>query len=497
MRLYYVKTMFQLLGALLDKKDADPNGKAVFLMNTFVKERILDFDIFNSYFNCDFIIYNTDLITNKETQDEKIWLKDIKIYYDNLLKENNYSILNFDSIHVYASIRFSLYLCQKNISFSLHEDGNGAASKTGFVQWRENVDCVDKRKIAEKFGLLDGSCKFVSKLYCRVKSQTKQMPEKVEDFDVGAILKNISQNDIEKFLGLFTKQKLTYDNTCLILTQYYFKNKQIEYSDNLRAKLYLNIANYFSSNYKVLLKPHPADKVNYLDYYEIDIIDKFMPSELLLCYEGLKINRCITVSSTSIQIMKDKADEIVMIGDDVDWILNYSDLLQGAVSLYKAKFNKYQFMHYGIYNADINKILSLNNLKNSNWFSDARVPRFIVIGEKIWGNNANGINLTLRKNDIVVILKEDKWREEIQSIEKYYELIVKNGEFYSKAIIICGIDEHNKLINGFKAVLNQNVGTLNIVVKPNDKLRLNILENEIVMLKEELELVKNLIVRKM
>lgn len=495
MRLYYVKTMFQFLSALIDKLVSAPDKKAVFMINPFIKQHLISIDDFCSNFNCDYIEYDTNLITSPDTIDKNKWLDDIVTYYDNLFKKAGYLLSDFDYIHIFASLRFSLYLCKKNITFLLHEDGNGSASKTGFVQWRENTDNVNKKEVAEFYGLIDGSCKLAKKLFCRFKSQTKSMPSKAEDFDLDILLKKIQQKYIDKIISLFTDQDLKYAGSpCLILTQYYFKDKKIENSENNRARLYQNIANYFTPKCEILIKPHPADKVNYRNYFKANIINKDMPSELLLCCESLHFSKCVTVSSTSIELMKNKAEELITLGEDIGWIVNYCDILQGAISLYKTKFMSLKFMHFGIFNDHINKILYLNNLKPSSWFSDINTPKFLIIGEKFWGKENTKLNFTLRNNDVVIILNIDEWKDEIKEANNFYELVTVNGNFNSKAVILCGNEARKKFIENIKLSIKQNIGTLSIMVRPNDTERIRLLENEVMLLKKELEVIKSYLV---
>lgn len=493
MKLYYVKTMFQFLCAITDKMIKNPNESAVIMINSFIRKRVINSTLLETFFHFNVIEYDTNLITKNTTADKNTFINDISKYYDKLFENNKYSIDEFDEIHVFAALRFSLYLCLNKINFYLHEDGNGAASKNGFVQWREETDKVNKRELATDYRLLDASNKFIIKAYCRKESQTVRLTSKTDNFDICEKLSCLSQDTISNLIKLFTNQNLTDNhNPSIILTQYYFEDKSVEYNNFSRAHLYLNLANYFAPSGQVYIKPHPADYVNYNNYFDVEIIDKYLPSELLLSYNKLRFNYCITVSSTSIEAMKKISDNTLIIGNNINWIIKYGDMLQAIIYLYQERFSNYKFMHFGIFNNDINRLLKKNNLSDSCWYYDSDNPKFIVVCDRTWGKNK--LNLNIKQNDLVILLNPNEWNDVIPNYYNSYVLSIKISKFFSKAVILCGSSKEEVLLENFHIKRKQNIDTLFIDIYCNIDKRLKQLEKIINLQNEELNILKKYII---
>ena len=454
--------MFQFLTSLVVKLISSPKERAVIFVNEFIKTKIKNINLLDEYFLFDVLDYNTDLITSKETNDDKVFLNDIIKYYDDKL--SNYSLENFNEIHVFAALRFSLYLCMKKKQFYIHEDGNGAASKSGFVQWRNQTDKVDKRKLAERFGLIDGSCKYIKSAYCNFACQKTHFSGKILNFDLTDKMKELNQESKEKLLELFTQEEYNFnEGASIILTQYYFSDKNIESNLALRAHLYQNIANYVAETDRIYVKPHPADSVKYDDWFHATILDRFMPSELLLNNKKIHFDRALTVESTSIEAMKKICTETLILEQNYCSILKYFDLLQAAIFIYKNLFPRYNFMHFGLYNSDVNRLMNLNGLGASRWYNCNISNRFIVVGDKIWGKNQIKIQLNVDKSDIVILLSQVDWSEEIDYDYNYLEMEVKAGKFFSKAFIITGTAENREKIKNF--VINSRLKVTDIKVR--------------------------------
>lgn len=144
---------------------------------------------------------------------------------------------------------------------------------------------------------------------------------KVKKIDIHNLWLNCSPKKQEVILKVFGMDIINFDlykgcNFCLI-TQcfsgagYITESKQIE--------IYSNILKHYHQE-QVIIKPHPNDYINYkMVFPRAKIFSKDVPFELFYYIFGHKIDKYITISSTSAYIIpKNRIDKYDFYGDNVD-----------------------------------------------------------------------------------------------------------------------------------------------------------------------------------
>lgn len=302
--LYYCKTARQLLCALLLAKQEPKTKEKYLCVNAWLlglfprlKESICSEEWnFKKIF-----LYNTGVVTDKNNDDERVFLDDIVKYYDALLSSNNINIDNISSFNLFSSLRFSLYLILKNKKFNLFEDSNGSAEKNGLVQWRQNIDKVNKTKIASDYGLMWGESDFVEGIYSCSGNNKKFPKNKIVHFSVQSAMENLSDHDLKDIYSILSSSdtdalnEQSYDY--IILSQYYGLSGKLtgEYFWAVMADAFI------PENSKFAIKPHPADNTNYDSCFgKHEIINKNIPFELI--EKTLTMKNTISVSSTAVAL---------------------------------------------------------------------------------------------------------------------------------------------------------------------------------------------------
>ncbi|WP_415668919.1 glycosyltransferase family 52, partial [Vibrio rarus] len=102
------------------------------------------------------------------------------------------------------------------------------------------------------------------------------------------------------------------NNSFSVLFTQPFSESRIDYSENSKIEGYKQILCKLGISEKLLvIKPHPAEKTRYRDYFpDSIIIESTFPAELMPLL-GVKVNKVVTVTSSAAKSFEGKCDEII------------------------------------------------------------------------------------------------------------------------------------------------------------------------------------------
>ena len=336
MKLYYGLTNYHLLCSILHKYIYNMNEKAIFVASQGILQNRMDIlkqlKIFDEvyYLEDKFIEKNyMDVLKDgsSKAQIENVMQKFTKEYEKILpFNLNNISDIYLNSDHGL----FGIYILNKKCPYIYIEDGRGMYSK-----WQT----LDKLLYIKNHGVCIlcryynayGRSNLVKKRYISFDSQTSGYNfENCYDFDINNLLDKLTNNKLNKILNLFNVKE-RYDNTyrsALILTQRFSTYKMLSENDCIR--LYKLLSEIFAKNYKIYLKPHPADKCDYsTEFSNAIILDKEMPSELIRFSVKDKFDLGIATFSSSIFSLKPYINKIIDIDETIiNFVANKEMLLK-------------------------------------------------------------------------------------------------------------------------------------------------------------------------
>ena len=356
MILYHAVTAYQLLEIVLFNKIHNNDENACILITSKLihdineKELLKKFKIFQYDFNR---------------------ANELKVdYFDNLFRENNINIKKFTKIYVpCAHHGFGIYLCQKNIKFIFFEDAAGAISRyTGVIKIEEKNQV--KNELALKFGLYEGCGKYIQYRIGNINAQEKSYDcSTINNFSVEDALLSLDIKDIDKVLKLFTnKQKIKIDGMSVIILTEHLANLNI-LTWNEQIYMYQILVDYFCSDKFIIWKPHPDDILNYEDFFlNTKILKDKIPAELMPFLFIGKINKVITVSSTSINNLKKYTDNSLQFNQEFSYKKQQFYLIHKyfvCIYAFLKMINDYNKIYiYGVNKIIVSNILEVLNFKN-------------------------------------------------------------------------------------------------------------------------------------
>lgn len=418
MVLYFIKTTFQLLECIAHKIVENPDEEAVLLINSGHVYNYPNYKELQQFGFKKIIVYSTGRITSPDTKNENELVNNIIKYYDQLFLDNNLSICDFSKVYVFAALRFSIYLVEKNVKFELFEDAPGAFMMVGsWVLWRENTDKIDKRKLGEKYKLTNGENECISKL-CFDKSKGVPDSNKAHEYNINCKLKQIKEIDMLKILNFFGENcantNLTTDN--LILFRHCCK--QDADFDNNQNELLEIVSDWFSVGGDIIIKTHPSDRTNYCLNPRVKWIKKQVPSELLPFITGEKIKNIIGVGTSAVNALYDKAYQVKYLSYDICNIMHFAARLFVSLKLLNSlNLDKYNITIFGLYTHITECFINclINKESTVQWVNFSKDKNNIVIVDKlIWGGDEISCKEKIKKymsesqDGIIVFVDSDK-----------------------------------------------------------------------------------------
>ncbi len=321
MILYYTLTKYQQLASILHKLLFAPNEEAhLYLSNgNYIEadymERLKESGIF-----AEVAVFN----------DQPAWAMGAEVTFEH--EEKLYSALDkvtelcfqsllrpiedYDDIYILADhFPLGFVLAYKNIPYHYIEEAVGV--HCCYELWMQKLLEQNNKflyLIGTKVGFY-GRADCVIDCYVDLEKQDETyFNEKAIDFSVPKLLKEIEQNKLKIILKIFEFDTV-YEveenkKIALILTEYLAGAKVCSWED--QRMIYGMFIDFFCENMNVFIKPHPNDHQGiYKTWFpSITELNKSAPSELVPFCIGNKIDKLISLCSTSFMSLQDNAIDI-------------------------------------------------------------------------------------------------------------------------------------------------------------------------------------------
>lgn len=249
---------------------------------------------------------------------------------------------NYKNIYIYNDWTiFGCYIMDKKIKYHLIEDG-----LDGFYYLKGNLDLINKKYFNKIFypnfiqkikksikKILNcgyeyfGTSKYAIDIEVNDISKIFIPHNKVIEVPKKELLKNLTINEKKEIYDIFINENIDInikDKKLLLLTQPLIIDRMVS-REEYQIKAYIDILNKYGKGYKIYIKPHPRDCTDYKKYlkkYNVTILSKNMPTEILDYNENVKFDLGITITSSSIRGMKCIEEKIEL---GFEYLDNYKD----------------------------------------------------------------------------------------------------------------------------------------------------------------------------
>ena len=267
------------------------------------------------------------------SEEQKI-IKKSKLYYlknviliRKIYKSRKYKFIQNRKIYTFCDTElFGRYLNYFRIRYNLIEDGTDCFKynlKSNLEYWKKQNLLI--RLIKEKIFkcYIMGKSPLVDSIEVNDKKDVNIEHTMIIEKRKKDMFAKLSHQDKQLILQLFNSNiDVKKINHCSILiTQPFWEDGKMD-SEQQKIDMYKNVIEKHMKNDKVIIKPHPREKSDYLKCFEnIDVIDKNFPIEILLFYDSLVVDEIVTVASTSINLLN-FCNEKKYLG--WEWFSNYN-----------------------------------------------------------------------------------------------------------------------------------------------------------------------------
>lgn len=321
MILYYTLTKYQQLASMLHKLLFAPNEEAYLYLSN------------GNYIEPDYLdrLKKSGIFTEVAVfDDQSAWVMGAEVDFeheeklypalDNISELCFQSLLRpieeYDDIYILADhFPLGFVLAYKNIPYHYIEEAVGV--HCCYELWMQKLLEQNNKflyLIGMKVGVY-GRANCVIDCYVDLEKQDETYcNEKAIDFSVPRLLNKLERHKLEVILKVFECDNVfevsTDKKNALILTEYLAGAKVCSWEE--QRMVYGMFIDYFCENMRVFIKPHPNDHqgIYRVWFPAITELNKSAPSELVPCCIGNKIDKLISLCSTSFMSLQDNAVDI-------------------------------------------------------------------------------------------------------------------------------------------------------------------------------------------
>ncbi len=253
-------------------------------------------------------------LTNKYSIniDNNLFLK-LKFIKDIMLNNFEIDFNKFKDIYIFNDTSLiGKILNRQNIKYHLLEDGTDCYKRNRRIIQQKNWIKKAIKKYSFKFYELCESPNIIdvevndSNGVCIKNKKIIEKPKKELFNNLNDIDKKLindiflNETDLEKYNG--------YD---MIITQPLSEDKILN-NEIEKVKIYKEIIKDYCKSNKLLIKSHPRETTNYNEFFDCLILNQLFPLEIITFNKNIKLNRIITISSTSINIIENCKEKIFL-----------------------------------------------------------------------------------------------------------------------------------------------------------------------------------------
>lgn len=385
------------------------------------------------------VIYANDLFRLHYCNDETIIEEKIKTYYDTILKNNGFSVNDFEYVYVLCDMvnDFAIYLSlyKKNYSF-IETHTNQFKCKIGADRDRGYIAHMEREsehgsaayfKIAQKHHSICSTSEFcVERIFDNDSDDSIMCNENDKKFDFQMGLINLSRREKNILIDAFDRWDIrkicsAANGSTMLLTQRQWMYLVTEEETGL---LYEYLCDYFcNTEDRISINPHPSDKYDHNLYFTNAVIFPVgFPSDLFPIVENFSINSAITVSSTSIQKLSYWCETRITCGNTYfrNW-RNINKIYYGLKIIETIGYNTSNIYRNSIPDGDD----FINLVRKNSFYTQFAETQWISLSEPFLG---------------VALVGEVTFEGEYLSYEKYYSMLLN----LDQNSVILFLDLNNK-----------------------------------------------------
>ena len=328
MKLYYGLTLYHVLSCILHKITFNTDKECDLIISSLtvnyenLAKTLKESKIFQNVLILDDKKIVQERI-KRSSQNETLGVLE-KIKNNNVeLEKQIKNLEEYKEIYLCADhFPLGIYLNSNKIRYNYFEDGPGQQCKV-----EQTIESSIKAKNKFLYDIivylnLFGRSKNVNSRYIDLAAQVDLKEDGIlnQDFSVSKILSSLDDNKKNKVLKIFnvSLEKINAKNKVLFLPQHNVNLNIFSIEQQIEQSALL--IDYFLSNKKLVIKPHPNDDyTNYSRYFpEAEIIDRKFPIELMIPFTEDKFEIGLTAWSTSIKSISNILQKSIYFTSEID-----------------------------------------------------------------------------------------------------------------------------------------------------------------------------------
>ncbi|CCX37717.1 putative uncharacterized protein [Clostridium sp. CAG:1013] len=295
--LYHGISSYQLLEVILHRLLFHREEEAVLLLPDFIREKYPQWEKLSHGFFDEVRLFPYLNIPHGE---ENRVVKDTAAAYESLdlppLEE--FSRIYIAGAHFY----FSLYVISRGRPFSFFEDAAGMLSRPEEAAKILAAKFPQHAALAQSHGLFSGDNPLIQEVFCCWDAQLGPVETKatIWDFSVERALKALPWGERRRLVKFFVERPIKTKADTILLTQQ-FSGLGLLGEEEQRS-LYRELAQGPLAGRRLLVKPHPDDRLDYREVFPgAEVMREVFPAELLpYVFRGHKPKTAAAFGSASL-----------------------------------------------------------------------------------------------------------------------------------------------------------------------------------------------------
>ena len=326
MNLFIVESYYHLLISIIKAIKSTEKSDLMIVVYSDKSQEIIDINLIKRLKNEN--IFNNIIVKNYIEEDLKpdkrtLFYRIKRIAFTKKEKKNiKKEIKQYKDIYIYNDITLiGKIINSLEFKYILLEDGTDCFKNNRIIINSNNLKGLIINNI---YGIHQmGKSKNIKHIEVNNKENINIDNTKIIEFPKEKMFNNLSNKEIDMILrvfDIFDIIKNLKGEYSLLITQPLYRDHLIN-SESKQLNLYKIIIDKFLKDEKVLIKTHPREKNIYNSLNNVVIITKKFPIEIINFLPNIKFNKVVTISSTSVNIIKSK--EKIILG--WEWLEKYKN----------------------------------------------------------------------------------------------------------------------------------------------------------------------------
>lgn len=318
-KIFICHTYYHVLISLVKTLKCPNDECDIFLSYTWKNEQLLNdkkilenlrkSDIFKKIIVGNFMSNELNIIKKNQKNTYIKKYKFIKKFQKNI----PYNLKEYDEIYIFNdNSPIGLYLIYSRIYYNLLEDGTDCyINNQNIINQKLSIRKIIK-KIMKVYEL--GESKYAKSIEVNCKKGIFLKNKNIVENQKKKMINSLTDDEKSKVINIFIENNKieTLNGKTLIITQPLSEDKILE-NEEEKKFIYKKIIEEFCKGEAVVIKVHPREITKYEDICEnCIVIYETFPLELLNYYSHIKLKRVITITSTSINLIENAEEKIIL-----------------------------------------------------------------------------------------------------------------------------------------------------------------------------------------